>query len=333
MKILLKKYKYFLILYLGVVVTVLFICIKRIDYSVTTTGDITNISSFMSVENSYEEKGSLNSIFVYSKDNATIFQKLISSYDSEATVEKLNKNYSSFSDDEYIEMGKIQKNQSIECSIISAYKTASKSNSNIKVEYSFLGIIVNYYIKDNNKFRLGDIIVKIDDVDISNEEAFVDAYSKIISGAKVKVQRGDNLIDIEIDEYSTYKTIGAYRKYKIDYEKTTPRVTVGKTNTLGPSAGLLQALSLYNKLVSDDITKGQVICGTGTISSTGVVGAIGGIEQKIIAAFKNNCKIFLCPSENYEEGLKRYNKLRSKEKMRFVSISTLDEALEVLRNA
>lgn len=333
MKILLKKYKYFLILYLGVVVTVLFICIKRIDYSVTTTGDITNISSFMSVENSYEEKGSLNSIFVYSKDNATIFQKLISSYDSEATVEKLNKNYSSFSDDEYIEMGKIQKNQSIECSIISAYKTASKSNSNIKVEYSFLGIIVNYYIKDNNKFRLGDIIVKIDDIDISNEEAFVDAYSKIISGAKVKVQRGDNLIDIEIDEYSTYKTIGAYRKYKIDYEKTTPRVTVGKTNTLGPSAGLLQALSLYNKLVSDDITKGQVICGTGTISSTGVVGAIGGIEQKIIAAFKNNCKIFLCPSENYEEGLKRYNKLRSKEKMRFVSISTLDEALEVLRNA
>ena len=90
---------------------------------------------------------------------------------------------------------------------------------------------------------------------------------------------------------------------------------------------------MYNKLVSDDITKGQVICGTGTISSTGVVGAIGGIEQKIIAAFKNNCKIFLCPSENYEEGLKRYNKLRGKEKMRFVSISTLDEALEVLRNA
>ena len=51
----------------------------------------------------------------------------------------------------------------------------------------------------------------------------------------------------------------------------------------GPSAGMMFALGIIDK-VSEDLTKGRFIAGTGTISPNGAVGPIGGIQLKMIAA-------------------------------------------------
>jgi PDZ domain-containing protein len=55
-------------------------------------------------------------------------------------------------------------------------------------------------------------------------------------------------------------------------------------NIGGPSAGLMLALGIIDKLKPEDLTGGKVIAGTGTIDATGKVGPIGGIPQKIIGA-------------------------------------------------
>ena len=53
--------------------------------------------------------------------------------------------------------------------------------------------------------------------------------------------------------------------------------------------------SWYNQLVSEDITKGKAITGTGTIDHKGNVGRIGGIEMKVMAADRMGAEIFLFP--------------------------------------
>lgn len=71
----------------------------------------------------------------------------------------------------------------------------------------------------------------------------------------------------------------------------------------GPSAGLMFTLTVYNTLSSQDLTGGQRIAGTGTISLDGTVGPIGGVKQKVAAAEAAGAAYFLCPVENYADAV------------------------------
>jgi Lon-like protease len=69
----------------------------------------------------------------------------------------------------------------------------------------------------------------------------------------------------------------------------------------GPSAGLMFALGILDKLGPTDLTGGRFIAGTGTIDVTGDVGPIGGIPLKLIAARDKGATAFLVPSGNCAE--------------------------------
>ncbi|WKD59684.1 YlbL family protein [Corynebacterium caspium] len=71
----------------------------------------------------------------------------------------------------------------------------------------------------------------------------------------------------------------------------------------GPSAGMIFSLAVIDKLTPGELTAGEVIAGTGTISEDGTVGPIGGIAHKIKAAEKHGAKLFLAPSANCKEAL------------------------------
>jgi PDZ domain-containing protein len=66
----------------------------------------------------------------------------------------------------------------------------------------------------------------------------------------------------------------------------------------GPSAGMMFALGIMDKVGSVDLTHGQFIAGTGTIDASGAVGAIGGIQLKMIAARRAGATVFLAPAGN-----------------------------------
>jgi len=69
----------------------------------------------------------------------------------------------------------------------------------------------------------------------------------------------------------------------------------------GPSAGLVFALAVIDKLTPDDLTGGKFIAGTGEIGPTGAVGPIGGIPLKMIGARQAGATVFLVPAANCAE--------------------------------
>ena len=341
MKHLLNRYKILFILYIPFFIFILVICLTKTKCSITTTGSITDLSSIFTTSNNYNTEGSLNSVFVYDNEKITIFQKFVGKLDKNATVYEPTKNYSLFTSSEVYRMGVIQKNQSLEASAIYAYKKANLIDSSISIDYNFLGYIVSYYIKsDDQQFALGDIITKINGVE-ANDSNFHDAYVNMMEGSVVEVLRNNTLITLTLNSASAnyivndkiYSHISYYKKYNVSYSAATPALNISKIDSIGPSAGLMQTLAIYNSLISDDITKGRTIVGTGTIDEDGNVGEIGGIEQKVVAAFKNKADVFLCPEDNYEDGYNQYLKLgRKKRRMKFVMVSSFDTALEALND-
>jgi len=66
----------------------------------------------------------------------------------------------------------------------------------------------------------------------------------------------------------------------------------------GPSAGLMFALGIMDKVGKVDLTHGDFIAGTGEIDGQGNVGPIGGIALKMIAARNAGATVFLAPAGN-----------------------------------
>jgi PDZ domain-containing protein len=69
----------------------------------------------------------------------------------------------------------------------------------------------------------------------------------------------------------------------------------------GPSAGMMFALGIIDKLTPGELNGGKHIAGTGTITAHGVVGAIGGIRQKMYGARDAGATYFLAPASNCDE--------------------------------
>lgn len=82
-------------------------------------------------------------------------------------------------------------------------------------------------------------------------------------------------------------------------------VDVGLGNQIGgPSAGLMFALGIMDKVGTVDLTGGRFIAGTGTIDPLGNVGAIGGIQLKMLAARRAGATVFLAPAGNCSDVLR-----------------------------
>ncbi len=66
----------------------------------------------------------------------------------------------------------------------------------------------------------------------------------------------------------------------------------------GPSAGLMFALGIVDKLTPGSLTGGRFVAGTGTIDDDGEVGPIGGIQMKLVGARNAGAEYFLTPADN-----------------------------------
>jgi PDZ domain-containing protein len=72
-------------------------------------------------------------------------------------------------------------------------------------------------------------------------------------------------------------------------------------NVGGPSAGLMFSLAVVDKLTTGDLNGSKFVAGTGTITSDGKVGPIGGITHKMLAAQEAGASVFLVPADNCDE--------------------------------
>jgi Lon-like protease len=93
----------------------------------------------------------------------------------------------------------------------------------------------------------------------------------------------------------------------------------------GPSAGMMFALGIIDKLTPMNLTGGKFIAGTGEITPSGQVEAIGGIQQKMAGARNAGATIFLAPASNCSDV-----KGAIPAGLRVVKVSTLSQAVDDL---
>ena len=102
-------------------------------------------------------------------------------------------------------------------------------------------------------------------------------------------------------------------------------VEIDAANIGGPSAGLMFTLEIMNQLTEEDMTAGRSIAGTGTINRDGIVGAIGGISQKVYGAIDAGAEYVLVPSANFDEAV-----AAAGEDIVVIEVATIDDALDFL---
>ncbi|MDQ1083839.1 PDZ domain-containing protein [Microbacterium sp. SORGH_AS_0344] len=102
-------------------------------------------------------------------------------------------------------------------------------------------------------------------------------------------------------------------------------VTIQLNDVGGPSAGMMFALGIIDKMSPGDLTGGNHFAGTGTIDADGNVGPIGGIRQKLYGARDAGATFFLAPEANCNEVVGHVP-----DGIRVFSTSTLEQSLTVL---
>ncbi|MBA0051486.1 PDZ domain-containing protein [Streptomyces sp. AJS327] len=94
----------------------------------------------------------------------------------------------------------------------------------------------------------------------------------------------------------------------------------------GPSAGLMFALGIVDKLTKGDLTGGEFVAGTGTIDERSEVGAIGGIQMKTVAARSKGARFFLTPEGNCATAART-----TPDGLTLVKVATMDDAMDALK--
>ena len=328
MKYILKKYWIHIVFMLIIYIPILIITITRTNYSLILKGDTQKFASVVEIESDYKEEGSFSTIYVISMEKSTIFQNLITANDPTLEKYEMSTSYTHLNDIENYNSSKIDYYSSIEISIITAYTEAKKVNSDVYIDYKFQSFEVKWY-KAGSNFRINDKIIGINDIGNEDKSKLIEGLRNVKNNDVIHIIRDGKNVDINLD--TNVDSISVAERYDINYDTIFPKLKINNNNVGGPSGGLLQTLSIYNRLVPFDLTHGLKIAGTGTINSNGTVGTIGGIREKIPTALDDNISIFLCAKGNYNDALEAYNSLNGRSKMKLVCIETFSEAVEYLR--
>ncbi len=152
--------------------------------------------------------------------------------------------------------------------------------------------------------RAGDVVEYVNGKRVTRATQVAPIVHRVSPGAAVhlRILRKGKLISVNTRTVpSTNGTPDKHGKTALigieveDQLKFPVQIHINAGDIVGPSAGLMFALGIIQRLSKTDITHGCKIAGTGTIDATGAVGAIGGAKQKIVAARDAGAKYFLVP--------------------------------------
>lgn len=298
-------------------------------YVVYTPGGTINLNERITISNEYKSSGDINMTYVSVAKGTLpniILSKILKNWDLEKSSDITLENDSvkdTFKKDKYY-MKQAQDNAALV-----AYRLTGKE---LKVSKYH-----NYIIYIDKKAKTGlkeyDDIISVNNKPVTN----LDSLKQIVNSHQegdvltIKVLRDKKEV---ITTAKVYKTtdglkIGVAPVTNIDYEAD-PNIKIeSKNSESGPSGGAMTCLSIYNKLIKEDITKGKIISGTGTLDETGKIGEIGGVKYKLIGAVKAKSDIFICPKENYEEALKVAKE--NNYKIKIITGDTIEEVINILK--
>jgi len=153
------------------------------------------------------------------------------------------------------------------------------------------------------------------------------AANGISAPAIIGIERAGSSLTVEIvPEFSEGENripvvgILVAGEYEFPFE-----VDIELENVGGPSAGMMFALGIIDKLTPGSLAGGSDVAGTGTIAANGSIGAIGGIVQKMYGAQGAGADVFLSPRSNCDEVVGAIP-----DGLDVIAVGTLDEAVLAL---
>lgn len=275
----------------------------------------------------YPPEGELLMLTVVSQD-VNVFEALIAGVDP--TIDLVRKQAvrrEGESDEEY-------RNRVLQQMDDSNYRSVAVALRHLGYELVPTEVVVNDFVEDvpaASVLELGDSIEEIDGTLISS----VSDIRSVLEGLEV----GDTL-EMTISRDGEEATVTVELAERDDEpgapmigvmlgELTEPPfpVAIEAGDVGGPSAGMMHTLAIIDTLTEGELTGGNVIAGTGTISLDGSVGSIGGIRQKVVAAEAAGADYILVPEGNYESALTAERK-----SIEIVPVATIDDAIDFLES-
>jgi PDZ domain-containing protein len=176
--------------------------------------------------------------------------------------------------------------------------------------------------------KAGDVITAVDGKPVASESDLMSLISAHPAGSTLTltiVRNGaTETVRVATKESGGRPVMGVEitEQYKFPFPV---KFNVGEIG--GPSAGMMFALGIIDKLTPLNLTGGRFVAGTGEITASGQVQAIGGIQQKMVGARDAGATIFLAPASNCSD-------VRGSipAGLEVVKVSTLDQAVNDLES-
>ena len=317
-----QSYIYFIILIIAG-----FIFYFPLPYYIDAPGGLIDVSERLDVEDGYPINGSLNLAYI-SEFKANIPTLIYAYFNKDWEIVKKEDVVAS---NETIEENDYRNHLLLEEANQNAVMVAfDKADVDYEIKNRTVNIIYIYEEADTD-LKIGDQIIEVNGVKVSSKEEVLNEINKSDSIQFKVINNG-----IEYERYANKVDIDGSKLIGImvcETKEVIPSKEVNinfKKSESGPSGGFMMALSIYDILTKEDLTKGLKIVGTGTIDELGNVGVIGGVEHKIKAAVKENADIFFVPTGNYEEA--KSTVLENNLDIKLIEVKHIDDAINYLNN-
>lgn len=173
----------------------------------------------------------------------------------------------------------------------------------------------------------GDVLVAVDGHPVTGQQQAAGLISGRHPGSPVHltVSRGGHTLTQQVatTNHGGKAEIGVVVQDQFKFPLSV-KIRIGDIG--GPSAGMMFALGIIDKLSPDNLTGGRFIAGTGEIEPNGRVDPIGGIQQKLAGARHDGATVFLAPAGNCSDV-----KGAVPPGLRVIKVSTLDQAVHGLQ--
>ncbi len=176
--------------------------------------------------------------------------------------------------------------------------------------------------------RPGDVIVEVDGEPVADKDEVVAAVKDRSPGDPVRllVERDGRKEEVEVGtvESGTGEPVVGVT---VETDMTFPfevEISVGRVG--GPSAGMMFALGIMDRLDPEGLTGGHRIAGTGTIDPQGNVGGVSGVQQKMVSAKREGAEYFLVAAESCDQTFES----AVTGQIEVVRVETLGEAVDAL---
>ena len=186
----------------------------------------------------------------------------------------------------------------------------------------------------DGKLKPGDFILRVDNKAVSSTDdvrAAINAHevgeAVVFTILRDGQQLTETITTVASNANASTPVVGINLTIGYFYQ---PQVTFRINPDIGgPSAGLIFALAVYDQVTPGDLIAGRSVAGTGTIDGDGVVGPIGGIQEKIAGAEGAGATIFLVPAANCPDVVGLSTSVRL---VRVTALADAISALETLKD-